>query len=133
MLAGAAAHTARPSQIWRSYGFQPLPNSGQGHCFWLSLTQNNKQEADRLREQVASWLKGYPRHPASPDGEPILAGCLTTEWHVDAAVQAGGGQLFRDLRVFHEPAGVLIKYAPKLDAGFILFLMTAYFFWMLHP
>ena len=43
---------------------------------------------EHARNVVASWLLEHHDHPATTDADDIREGALTSEWHVNATVQA---------------------------------------------
>ena len=88
----------------------PLPTQ-EGECFWLSLA-GVLGDVESARRKVAAWLR-CNSHRASGDAGALEAGCLTTEWHVNATVQANPGAFPNGLIVFHEPRSLGVHYCPK--------------------
>ena len=94
-------------------GFMPQPNTGGGDCFWLSL-QTHIGSVQQARKTVGRWLQSNIHHPAFCEADVLQAGGLTTEWQVNATVQAFQSALPSGLLVFHQPANTLILYAPQM-------------------
>ena len=76
---------------WEGWSFEPAPNAGAGDCFWLALAPE-VGSPEHARNVVASWLLEHHDHPATTDADDIREGALTSEWHVNATVQAYQGR-----------------------------------------
>lgn len=76
---------------WEGWSFEPVPNAGAGDCFWLALAPE-VGSPEHARNVVASWLLEHHDHPATTDADDIREGALTSEWHVNATVQAYQGR-----------------------------------------
>eukprot|EP00434_Breviolum_minutum_P028258 symbB.v1.2.024998.t1/scaffold2404.1/size80018/2 len=96
---------------WEGWSFEPVPNTGAGDCFWLALAPE-VGSPDHARNVVASWLLEHHDHPATTDADDIRKGALTSEWHVNATVQAYQHVFREGLCVFHAPTQSAILYTP---------------------
>ena len=92
------------------HGLVPSPNDGGGQCFWLSLS-GSLGNVDAARSAVADWLR-CSEHQASADADDVEAGCLTTEWQVNATVQANADMFGNGLLILHDPAAVGVRFFP---------------------
>ena len=92
------------------HGLVPSPNDGGGQCFWLSLS-GSLGNVDAARSAVADWLR-CSEHQASADADDVEAGCLTTEWQVNATVQANAEMFGNGLLILHDPAAVGVRFFP---------------------
>ena len=108
-----ASAVLSPGLSWRYFGLSAQSNAGNGECFWLSLCPDPAVAA-ALRQHVAEWLHTHSSHCASSDSAALSNGCLVTEQHVDAAVQACPEQFSGGLVVFHEPTGLVVHYQPSV-------------------
>ena len=108
----------RQAQPWlrsmlADLGLVAEPNFGGGACFWLSL-QAHVGPAQDARKHVACWLRSHNGHPAHVDADSIELGSLTTEWHMDATVQASPLSFSSGLFVVHAPAKCIVQFLPHL-------------------
>ena len=92
----SAVSTLEP--VWHA-----VPNTGEGDCFWLSL-QDIVGPPGAARCKVAGWLQDHPNHPAHHEAALVAEAGLTTEWHVNATVQAYCASFPQGCFVFHQPS-----------------------------
>ena len=96
---------------WEGWSFEPVPNAGAGDCFWLALVPE-VGPPEHARNVVASWLLEHHDHPATTEADDIREGALTSEWHVNATVQAYQHVFREGLCVLHAPTQSAILYTP---------------------
>ena len=100
----SAVSTLEP--VWHA-----VPNTGEGDCFWLSL-QDIVGPPGAARCKVAGWLQDHPNHPAHHEAALVAEAGLTTEWHVNATVQAYCASFPQGCFVFHQPSQCVVSYHP---------------------
>ena len=99
-------------QILAFLGLQAIHNIGHGECFWLSIADLIQVPPPVARALVHRWMQAHPMHRSNEHKHSLLAGALTQEWHVDAAVQLWKEELHNGRLVVHSPARVLVHYLP---------------------
>ena len=87
-------------------------NPADGHCFWHAVRNCTGEDPATARQSVAIWLANNPEHPAWATTTSLLNAGLTTEWQVNASVQAFP-EAFKDgLCVMHAPSNTAVWYQP---------------------
>ena len=94
----------------------PVRNDGDGDCFWCALEQIIDVGKSEAQRRVSAWLRQQKHRPASLP----LKSHFTTEWEVDAAVQALQTYLLSGLVVCHMPLDLFVVYRP-LRSPLLLF------------
>eukprot|EP00439_Symbiodinium_sp_Y106_P038608 s1655_g4.t1 len=107
--AATPSNTAALHESLAILGLVPVPNSGDGDCFWHAVQPWTRASPASARRSLSQWLEQRVAHPARSQGD-LLAGCFTGEWHVQATVEAWPNCFPHGLLFLHAPTGRVIRF-----------------------